>query len=722
MDLTLHRQDLVNVSTTNKKTLCVLPLSSKKKIQKVAVGDNSGVVQVFSVKKGAPVVAFKSLPEPKEINRVTLGGTRDTADKIFYTTGRTIKAMTKKGKGFYSHETNMTEDIQHICVEGTTVWAAGPYVYTKFQDDKDIEYYLVNDVVNDMVVEYVADDSRDAVLGCNDRYVRVLHGGKLYYEAAVDGPVISLTRYPSSQLSKKGREIIYGTGSGHFGIVNLQKVALQPSWCVKPDANTAGVTATCAGDFTADGVPDVLIGRQDGSVELYSFDLGEGAPSRVFHDTVSEGVQSIDHGHVLSASSEDVILSTYSGKVLAFTHGGEGALDDDIRKDSKKVEVQLSKSNKGRAKKVKALRQELDVLQRSVREKKDIFSRKAQGAMPAVSQYRVSHRFDLNSDDATYMLSVEMNAPLDCLVMHGSLFMDLLDTQANAGIISRTPSAENEVLATCRWSSSTHRAAVRVRTVEGSYGTLHVYVVPALEPKMCQVVECNILPLSLHRRIDKNAFSTDPPPPLNEMKLSGQFSFTEIHSWVYQCIPEVPKNTSADDVTYYFQSTFFHTVLMASIRPAEAIFRSDSLTTLSILKDFITEQATEKNKKISISYKVDDNSVPHMLNLIHPKLQYQFSLSKKVDAINGLKELSMQEEDVSFLSDELKNVLENAEHYQKEFEHQPRTLQFLFNVVVDLFIAKHKFKGQNFKNKIPQLRRILDSYTFDTLLNFFASG
>lgn len=43
----------------------VLPLSEERKTQKVAVGDQSGVLQCFSVKKGEFAFAFKTLPGPK---------------------------------------------------------------------------------------------------------------------------------------------------------------------------------------------------------------------------------------------------------------------------------------------------------------------------------------------------------------------------------------------------------------------------------------------------------------------------------------------------------------------------------------------------------------------------------------------------------------------------------------------------------------------------------
>lgn len=47
--------------------LQVLP-PGENKTQKVAVGDMSGVVQCFSVKKGEVVVSFKTLPGPQKVN------------------------------------------------------------------------------------------------------------------------------------------------------------------------------------------------------------------------------------------------------------------------------------------------------------------------------------------------------------------------------------------------------------------------------------------------------------------------------------------------------------------------------------------------------------------------------------------------------------------------------------------------------------------------------
>lgn len=52
---------------------------------------------------------------------------------------------------------------------------------------------------------------------------------------------------------------------------------------------------------------------------------------------------------------------------------------------------------------------------------------------------------------------------------------------------------------------------------------------------------------------------------MNTLRLVGQFSFAEIHSWVVFCLPEVPEKTPAgENITFYFQNTFLGTQLEAS--------------------------------------------------------------------------------------------------------------------------------------------------------------
>lgn len=89
---------------------------------------------------------------------------------------------------------------------------------------------------------------------------------------------------------------------------------------------------------------------------------------------------------------------------------------------------------------------------------------------------------------------------------------------------------------------------------------------------------------------------------LTMMFIRGNFSLAEMHSWVAAALPEVPtKIVSDEDVSLNFVSTFLDTVLYAQYRRSLAVFRSDNLSTISILKDALTNEGTKKKILLDIS-------------------------------------------------------------------------------------------------------------------------
>ena len=85
-----------------------------------------------------------------------------------------------------------------------------------------------------------------------------------------------------------------------------------------------------------------------------------------------------------------------------------------------------------------------------------------------------------------------------------------------------------------------------------------------------------------------------------------------------------------------------------------------------------------------------------------------------------LKEIQLQEGDVSFLHPDLKQVLDQHTQIQKAFEEQPQRLGYLFAVVRELYRSKWKMLGYaNVENRMPVLDEILNAYNLDNLLAFF---
>ena len=77
---------------------------------------------------------------------------------------------------------------------------------------------------------------------------------------------------------------------------------------------------------------------------------------------------------------------------------------------------------------------------------------------------------------------------------------------------------------------------------------------------------------------------------------------------------------------------------------------------------------------------VNEGSVVHTLQLLHPKLDAQLQLAKKVALIGPLTELVAHEHDsgASFLTPEYRAILQQAPQLQQQSSRQPAHLERLY--------------------------------------------
>jgi Bardet-Biedl syndrome 7 protein len=76
--------------------------------------------------------------------------------------------------------------------------------------------------------------------------------------------------------------------------------------------------------------------------------------------------------------------------------------------------------------------------------------------------------------------------------------------------------------------------------------------------------------------------------PLTQIKISGKFNLSDAHSWISNCIPDVPPNVSSDDHdqvhTYFFKSLFIGTHLILEMSKGNILLKSDNISVLTIIK------------------------------------------------------------------------------------------------------------------------------------------
>ncbi|CAL4090214.1 unnamed protein product, partial [Meganyctiphanes norvegica] len=723
MELTLFTYNYIQDCISASLMLTIFVDCSQEHQLQIVIGDHDGMVQLFSMKRGEVQIGFRAQAN-KPITRLELGGALGTVkDKIFVSSGNEVRGYTKKGKQFLGFDTNLTEEIKSMHISGSDLLVCGDYVYNHYHDCQDTNYFLSPDKIND-VITLPAEKVKSLVpvLACEDRLLRVMRDSEVLYSVELPSPPSALQLFYNDG-GENGDQILYGTTDGKIGLVQLGRGSAIHRWVSdgtsSPGGNRkGGVTCMDHHDMTGDGVRDLLVGRDDGTVEVYSYEDGDEAePTLRFSTACNESITSIQGGIVGNAGYDEIIGSTYTGWVFGLT---TEPMDRHMTSESGVVHISQESRQK-----IQKLRGEIDSLQQQVLKERDRYQAATQSQFPGISAvpfFSVNDKMTLNRSDASYLLSLEVQTAVDNVLLQSDVPIDLLDVEKNSAVVSYStcdPESGNFLLATYRCQANTTRLEVRIRTIEGQYGTLQAYITPRLQPKCCQVRQYRIKPLSLHSRIH----TFDPNRPYNVLTLKGQFTLPEIHSWVVFCLPELPERTPAgEQAEFTFVSTFLDTQLQCQYEAGEAVFRSDNISTISILKDVLTKEATRKKVRLDISCEVSEESVVHALHLLHPRLEAQLMLAKQVSLIDALREVAAHESDTSFLSPEYQNILDKADNLQTQYRKQPCHLERLYGMITDLYIDKYKFKGINVKSRVPQLLEILDNYgtlELQHLINFF---
>ncbi len=543
-------------------------------------------------------------------------------------------------------------------------------------------------------------------------------------------------------------------------------------------------------DLTGDGVNDMILARDNGSVQVWS--LGGNAGDEGFREEnfggasrgerirkcaeydIGESVRSLDIGVMSTPGFDELVVCTYSGRIVSLTTEplSDAAIDDKYGR---------TKAVVGKETQVKAFRAELKELQKQVsketeklqkargdsdegkskskssRGDKDGSGNSSGKHMFTASKFSVNHSFELMERDATYQLVLEIPFPIISVVLQTDVPVDLLRQDVSTSVImsptrslilgdargtkhdihnnpgsaktndDRTTEA-HQVLATYRpTDDKMRRIKIGLRSVEGQHGVLNAYVVSGGDSKTAHAVRLSIKPLSMHARIKDITPQQESSIPWNTLSFNGDFSISQAHSWVSFCLPALPPHfTSArgadgrEQARLCFINAFVKSHLLVTYEDSDLTFKSDSVTTITILKQVITKHATNLGLKVRISTDLNRDSVPHFLRLLNPKMQAQFQLSRQMQLARAMSEITEFGDDASYLDPELQYVVKNREAIKEAFDESKRVLEILYGMVTDLYIdVKQQISGQSSASaQVPLLMQLLKEYQIDDVADF----
>ena len=812
--LTFDRTDITQTAQAERGTMEVLPLSKGKRQNKIVLGDADGVVQALGMRKGEDTRSsvFKTRLGSDPIASLTLGAGKGQEDKIFVASGATVRGVNKKGKEFFKFSTNLTERIEDVRVDGVDMWATGEYFSNQFSDCADAHFFASNERIADArVAPVVLASEKNPILACRDRFVRVVQGSELYYEAAVAGAASALhvcerndarrrehrdeaaretvdTRAPKPRTHSEKRalppdfehasrrEVLFGTEQGLCGQLFLDGERVARGWVIDTNASrragAGGVSAIHAEcDLTGDGRADVVIGRDDGSIETYAFDEN-GEPALAGRVACGEAVQTLRHGRVTTPFPE-ILAHTFSGKVLSFRPGADSTSADGFGMGEALDDAQAAARRFAEKRRVDDVRLETERLAAEVRVARAKYAELSGDLIAADGPSRVLDRFRLDAETATHRLTLEAPAAIESVAVHvSSARVDLLDEygagaeaffsredakkgagtsaprsaasgNATAAIVSRTPPELCQkvhgapgALAVYRLPSENQtRFEIEMRCQEGAPGAIRACVIPRRPPKTVREVVREVKPLCLHRRVltetlvsesdgAKNASSEDARSLVlgagrvaEALTATGDFLAEDAHQWVAELLDDVPNTLAGDSFSYDFENALLGTRLRVAGTEGEASFWSDGATPLALIKAHVGRRAAKTNLRVRFAFDGDDATPATFARRVHPLILETIRLARSNTLLEGLRELKMQEPELDrFLSPEYAAVLAEEKSVAAEASARRGRLAYLVGVVKDFFVDWHAFRGENVKKDMHEVDAVFSRYALEKMV------
>ena len=812
--LTFDRTDITQTAQAERGTMEVLPLSKGKRQNKIVLGDADGVVQALGMRKGEDTRSsvFKTRLGSDPIASLTLGAGKGQEDKIFVASGATVRGVNKKGKEFFKFSTNLTERIEDVRVDGVDMWATGEYFSNQFSDCADAHFFASNERIADArVAPVVLASEKNPILACRDRFVRVVQGSELYYEAAVAGAASALhvcerndarrrehrdeaaretvdTRAPKPPTHSEKRalppdfehasrrEVLFGTEQGLCGQLFLDGERVARGWVIDTNASrragAGGVSAIHAEcDLTGDGRADVVIGRDDGSIETYAFDEN-GEPALAGRVACGEAVQTLRHGRVTTPFPE-ILAHTFSGKVLSFRPGADSTSADGFGMGEALDDAQAAARRFAEKRRVDDVRLETERLAAEVQVARAKYAELSGDLIAADGPSRVLDRFRLDAGTATHRLTLEAPAAIESVAVHvSSARVDLLDEygagaeaffsredakkgagtsaprsaasgNATAAIVSRTPPELCQkvhgapgALAVYRLPSENQtRFEIEMRCQEGAPGAIRACVIPRRPPKTVREVVREVKPLCLHRRVltetlvsesdgAKNASSEDARSLVlgagrvaEALTATGDFLAEDAHQWVAELLDDVPNTLAGDSFSYDFENALLGTRLRVAGTEGEASFWSDGATPLALIKAHVGKRAAKTNLRVRFAFDGDDATPATFARRVHPLILETIRLARANTLLEGLRELKMQEPELDrFLSPEYAAVLAEEKSVAAEASARRGRLAYLVGVVKDFFVDWHAFRGENVKKDMHEVDAVFSRYALEKMV------
>lgn len=187
-------------------------------------------------------------------------------------------------------------------------------------------FYICEDRINDMLIASVSGQMvSNAILACQDKTIKVLVENELLYQQKFDSPCTVIALSPE-QSSRFCPVIGFGLKNGTIGCVELTRGEPVVLWTLDGslmNSSSVSVIKICKLFQEEEGFFNMIVGRDDGSIEVYTFEYRSPVCTLRFETKVTESITGIEVGFITSPTRKEILIACYSGKVMSLVESSK---------------------------------------------------------------------------------------------------------------------------------------------------------------------------------------------------------------------------------------------------------------------------------------------------------------------------------------------------------------------------------------------------------------
>ena len=135
-------------------------------------------------------------------------------------------------------------------------------------------------------------------------------------------------------------------------------------------------------------------------------------------------------------------------------------------------------------------------------------STRSSSTIAHAAEFSSISKFSLDRELGVYILNVEIQCPLDVVILRSPANLEAIDVGISTNLVSVTPAHllapyEDDTdacrfMAALRARTGEKRTRLALRPREGEHGDIHLTIVTSTTPKMAKSLRLSLKPLSLH--------------------------------------------------------------------------------------------------------------------------------------------------------------------------------------------------------------------------------